>query len=277
MKHLKKISACILLLALMSSCVNLKHVHDFSSSSLKSINEFEEINYGFEQICIDNCKNKDIKRLLLDDTSHCDCANEIKADEVTMLIYNVVVGYFDGLSKLSAEDLTNYKTDGLAKALGDAGAETEKVNAAAEISRITLKAVAGKYRSKKIKNYINEANSSIIVLIKALDFNVSNITGKLKLQQQSLKADYFSLIKDASLSGFEKRKVIEEYHSRLKEISLKIKKYETYSKSLKKVTEAHQKIKDNIDKFSAEEMKAMLNSYASDIKILTSEFNKLKN
>ena len=86
--------ALILLTVVLSSCVNLKHVNDFSSSSLKSIKKFEEIKFSFKQNCLDNCQDNKINDLNLK-AQDCDCKLNEKADSVTLLIYNSVRGYLD--------------------------------------------------------------------------------------------------------------------------------------------------------------------------------------
>jgi hypothetical protein len=281
-KQSKKFTLVLILLSLgLSSCVILKHVNDFSSSSLKSIKKFEEINYSFKQSCLDNCQDKKIKDLNLN-ANDCDCKLNEKADSVTLLIYNSVRGYFDGLTSLSNNDLTSYKMDALTKALteGDFGSikiEKEQVEAYSKISKILLKAFTDEYRKKKIKKYVKEANEPIKVLITFLDFNLSsNLVGKLNVQKKRIESYYFDLIKDSTLSTIEKRKVVEEYYAQLNKNEAKQKELVTYSKALKKIAEGHQKLVDNIEKISDDEIKELLTQYASDIQDIISEFNKLK-
>lgn len=281
-KQFQKIGLALILLTVgLSSCVNLKHVNDFSSSSLKSIKKFEEINYSFKQNCLDNCQDKKIDDLSLSSID-CDCKLNEKADSVTLWIYNSVRGYFDGLTNLSDNDLTTYKMDALTKALteGDFGSikiEKEQVEAYSKISKILLKAFTDEYRKKKIKNYVKEANEPIKVLITFLDFNLSsNLVGNLKVQKKSIEEYSFELLKDSSLSIIEKRKVLEDYYNRINSIEAKEKELLTYSKSLKKIIEGHQKLTDNIEKLSQDEIKEALTQYSSDIQDIVSEFNKLK-
>ena len=212
-KKIKKIGLGLILLTVgLSSCVNLKHVNDFSSSSLKSIKKYEEINYSFKQNCLDNCQDKKINDLSLS-AKDCDCKLNEKADSVTLLIYNSVRGYLDGLTNLSNNELTSYKMDALTKVLteGDFGSikiEKEQVEAYSKISKILLKAFTDEYRKRKIKEYVLSANEPIKVLITFLDFNLSsNLIGNLRVQKNSIEEYSFELLKDSTLSKIEKRKV----------------------------------------------------------------------
>jgi len=269
-----------LLVAGLSSCVNLKHVSDFSSSSLKSIKNFEEIDYSFKQNCLDNCQDQKINKLML--SSHdCNCEADEKADSITFLIYTAVKGYLDGLTNLSGNNLTNYKMDMLTKALTKSDFTTIKlekahVEAYSNISQILLNDFTNKYRKHKIKEFVKAGNEPLQVLISFLDFNLSaNLTGKLNVQKQVIKEVYFDLTKDQTLSTFEKRKAVEEYYQRLGEIEDKQSALACYSKVLKKISGGHQKLADNIDRMNIYEMKDQLTQDASDLQDIISEFNKI--
>ena len=274
--------AILLLTAGLSSCVNLKYINNFSSESLKSIQKFETISYSFKQCCLDNCINKKINNLNLD-AEDCDCKLDEKADSVTLILYNAVKGYFDGLHNLSDNELTNYKMDGLTKALnegnfGSIKIEKKQVDAYSNISKVLLRASTDEYRKHKIKGYVTEANEPVKVLIDCLDLNLSgNLAGKLNLQKQRIQSYCFDLTKDPSLSPFEKRLVVKDYYQQLAEIEARQNELRTYSKALKIIAEGHQKLAANIDKFSNAEIKGLLFQYACDIRDVVTEFEKIKN
>ena len=215
-------------------------------------------------------------------TQDCDCKLNEKADSVTLVIYNSVRGYLDGLTSLSDNDLTSYKTEAWTKVLtegsfGSIEIEKEQVEAYSKISKILLKAFTDEYRKRKIKEYVTSANKPLKVLITFLDFNLSsNLIGNLMVQKKSVEDYSFELLKDTSLSTIEKKKVIEDYYWRINLIENKEKELLTYSKSLKKIIEGHQKLTDNIESLSKSEIKEALIQYASDIQDIISEFNKLK-
>lgn len=264
----------------LQSCVNLKYANNFASSSLKSVKNFEEIGYSFKQNCLENCQQKKINDMVLN-SQDCDCKANEKADSVTLLIYNAVKGYLDGLTNLSGNNLTNYKMDILTKSLSEGDLKSIKieknhVEAYSGISNILLKAFTNKYRKNKIKEYIKAGNEPFKILINFLNFNLSsNLTGKLNVQKQEIKDYYFDLIKDNTLSTFEKRKAVEEYYQRSDKIDARQRALTTYSKELEKIAGGHQKLVDNIEKLNKDDIKEQLMQYASDIQDLASEFNKI--
>lgn len=264
-----------------SGCVNLKHVNQFSLTSLESIKSFEDLNYSFEQSCKDKCIDEHIYNLELK-AQACNCQLDKVADSITLKIYNTIYGYFDGLSKLSNNDLTAYKTEDLETALieGDFGSitiEEKHVTSYSKMSRILIRAFTDTYRKKKIKDYVKAANKPIKELIVFLDLNIAaNLNGKLNTRQERLEGDYLDIIKDASLSAFEKRNALKEFYAIQETIQLQKNKNLAFSKALLKVSEGHQNLYDNIDKLSLKTVQESLFQYASEIRELVVEFKKLK-
>ena len=249
---------------------------------MESTRKFEDLEYSFKQNCLDNCHNKSITDLTLD-PQICDCKANEKADSITLVIYQAIKGYFDGLAKLSDNKLTSYKTDPLSKPLaafkyGSFSLDKTHVEAYSIISGILLRAFTDKYRGQKLKEFIIAGNDPIKTLIGFLDFNLSaNLVGKLNVQIQVNKEIYFDLTKDATLSTYDKRKAVEEYYQLNDKIERRQNELLTYSKTLKKLAEGHQTLVDNIGKMGTDEFKEMVISYASYIQNLNSEFNKVAN
>jgi hypothetical protein len=277
----KKILALIIVAVGLNNCANLKHVNNFSNASLKSLEKFEEINYSFEQNCVDNCLDKKINDLVLN-LKDCDCQTNRIADSATFVIYNSLRAYLEGLVKLSNNELTTYKMDAMNKALkeGDFGPikiEKDQADAYSKISKTVLRAFTDGYRKKKIKDYVKEANEPFKVLVYFLDFNLSsNLVGKLNVKKKRLESTYFDLSKDETLSNYEKRKVVEEYYQKISEIDYQQDELLIYSKALRKIASGHQKLLDNIETLSTAKIKEELTQFSSDIKDIVSEYNKLK-
>lgn len=280
-KNLKKTGLVLIAIIVFASCVNLKHVNEYSSTSLQSIHSFEELNYSFKQSCIDKCISDKINKLEFD-AVECDCTLEEVADSITFKIYKSIYGYFEGLSKLSNNELTSYMTRDLEVALiegnfGPITIEEKHVESYSRISRVLIKAFTDIYRKKEIKEFVKEANEPIKELISFLDFNISsNLNGKLNVNKSRLKADYFDLLKDKSLSTLEKRNSLKEFYSIINDIESQQKKLSIYSKSLKKISEGHQILYDDIDKLTVIEIQQALFQNASEIHSIFLEFKKIR-
>lgn len=275
-----KLLPLVLLVIGTYGCANLKQVNDFSSSALISLANYEKIEYGFKQSCKDKCFENKINDINLN-LKDCDCSKDQKADSVTFIIYNAIKGYFEGLSNLSNDELVNYQFDKLSKSLtadelGPIKLSEKESAAYSKISTILFKAFTDEYRKSKIKDYIQEANEPIKNLLYYLEFNLSsNLMGKLKIQKLRNEITYFNLTKDSTLSSYEKRRVVEEYFNTVENIDKTQEKITIYSNGLKKISEGHQKLYDNLADLTVTEVKNQLIHYGSDIKDIISEFNKI--
>jgi hypothetical protein len=263
-------------------CINLKKVNDYSSNSIKSLKYFEELGYSFTRACIEKCQIEQLEKKQLQRTD-CDCRNENNADSVTLKIYNAVKGYYEGITKLSNNELTNYKFDALSKALtegdfGEVKINKDHVNSYAKISSILTKAVTDGYRKKKLANYIGEANDAIKVLLNALEFNlVSNLSKRLDSKRQRVESYYFDLFRDTNVSAYEKKKIIEEFSNSLSDLEAKKIQISSFGKGLRTIAAGHQKLFENRNKMNTKEIKELLTQYSSDLQDIVDEFNKLKN
>jgi len=280
-KKLKVVYLFILFSFILSGCTNLQYVNNYSTSSLESIQKFEELNSSFNQSCLDKCEERKIEALTIAQ-EECSCKENEKADSITLLIYYAVRGYFDGLTNLSNGDLTNYQMDTLNNALtdgqfGDVKFDKTQVDACSNIVKIILKSGTDHYRGKKIKAYVKEANFPIKVLINFLDFNLSeNLYAKLDVQKERITSSCFDITKNNKYTIAEKRDVVENYYKQLASIEAKQKELLTYSKALKIIAIGHQNLSDNIDKLKEDDIKQELTQYASKIKDIIAEYNKIK-
>lgn len=278
---LKFFISFLLLLGGLTGCVSLGHINDFSSSALESLQKFEEIDYNFKQDCLDKCLQHNISNLIVDHPD-CNCQANEKADSITTIIYTALKGYLGGLNNLSKNSLTDYKLDGFSASLaklemGSIKFEKSQVEAYSNISAILLSAFTDKYRRHKIKEYLIAGDEPLNVLIRFMDFNLSeNLNGKLNVQKELIKDNYFDLTKDQTLSTYEKRKAVEAYYQQNYKIERRQKELSTYSKSLRKIATAHQNLVGNIDRIKDDEIKLQLTRYAGDIRDLITAFNKIK-
>lgn len=283
----------------LASCINLKKVNNYSSCSLQSIKNFECIDYSFTKACYDAGKLQRIRNAEFRlDTSKFDCSNSQLADSITSLIYNAVRGYFEGLTKLSNNELTDYHTDTLATALIKAKISDNTARAYSKVSSILLHALTDEYRKKKIQQYIGEANEAIKVLLEQLDFQLSqNLVGTLKTQEVKINNIYYgffletnqrdtifrssnNLITDTlylkSKKSFERFLIVKEYDAALAELKNKENQILCFTTGLRKIADGHQELYNNRNGLTVKRFKELISVYASNIKDKINEFTILK-
>lgn len=266
----------------LPGCTSSSRVSDYSKSALKTIKKYEELNYTFDKACRDKCFLEQVRNTTLSNEG-CLCAREQTADSVASVLYKAIKAYYDGLVKLSANDVTTYKAQALTKELksgsfADLNIEKVHIDAYSKLSTLLLKAFSDKYRRRKINEYIEVANEPIQILITALEVNLgTNLKGKLNVHKARMQSIYFDFLQDSTASAFEKKNAIHEYNVHLNEANASHEQVSTYARGLKSIRAGHQKLYDNRNKVNRKEMKAMLAEYASDLEDILSDFNKIKN
>jgi hypothetical protein len=198
-------------------------------------------------------------------------------------LYNATKGYFDGLARLSANNLTNYSYDALAKSLtagnfGGVQISQNHVQAYAKISGVLTKALTDGYRKRKLAVYIGEANDAIKSLLQALQFTlVNNLAGRLDVKQSRLRGYYRDLAADARITAYERKQIIEEYLSLAAGIERTKKEIQAYAQGLSLVADGHQQLFDNRAALTVPRLRESLTLYSSNLQDIMAELNKLKN
>lgn len=264
------------------SCVNLKSVSDFSSTSMAGLQHFEAIDYTFLDHCEDRCTEVAVHEYSIDRELECDCEVFVEADSVTQVIYTTIQGYLQGLGNLAHNDLTTYRTNDLtlaltAQQLGPVSIDETVVNAFSALSNTLLRSTTDFYRRRKIASYIEEANEPMQVLLdKFQQIIQANLKGELRFKKERLYGNFIEMKLNNTLqSEYEKRKAGEDYYQALSDINRLEKLLDVYAQSLDQVASGHQVLYDRRDKLSVKDLAGTLMNYSSEIELLYAEFNKL--
>ncbi|HEA21326.1 MAG TPA: hypothetical protein ENH87_10450 [Pricia antarctica] len=268
---LKNFAICFVGVALsLSSCVNLRHISEFSKTSIEGIEQYDSLSTSFFEVCLQDARQESIRKFDIHHTEY-DCEQNNKADSITKIIYKATQSYFDGLSDLSQNELTNYNTDNLTQTLatGDFGPlklnETD-VKAYSDISTLLLRAITDTYRRKKLKEYITQAHGPLLKLLQFLELNLEgNLTGKLNVQKSSLKNFYFDFVKDKRLSTYERTKFAEDYFRRISEIDAQQKELQTLAEILREISKGHQSLYNNSGHMTDKQVRKELLGYGSQM------------
>ena len=251
---------------ILGSCVNLRHIAGFSEHSIAGIEQYESLSSSFSDVCLEDGHQESIRKFDIHHTDY-DCAQNQKADSITRAIYDTARDYFYGLSDLSQNELTDYRTDDLTQTLatGNFGpiklSETD-VKAYSDISTLLLRAFTDSYRRKEIKEYVTHAHGPLLKLLQYLEGNIAgNLNGKLEVQKANLKNFYFDFVKDKNLSDYERTKFAEDYFDRLSEISTKQAALKTFAEVLREIADGHLTLYNNIGNMTDKQVRKELASY----------------
>ncbi|SHJ25178.1 hypothetical protein [Pseudozobellia thermophila] len=263
MPPLEKKLTLVILCSFAIGCVNLKHVSEFSDSSISALANYETLPTSFAQACRENCRQEHIANFNVYRTE-CDCSSDEKADSITRLIYTTSMQYFEGLMQISDNTLTYYETSDLSGILGSGNfgpvqLQEEDVKAHSKIATLVLRAFSDGYRRNRIKQYIKEADAPLQVLIHFLRLNLNgNLNGKLEVQKGKAQNLYFDLVNDKSLSTYERTKFAEDYFKRISQIDENQRQLQRFDEVLDEIAKGHQTLYANLDGLDDNEVKGRL-------------------
>jgi hypothetical protein len=267
---------CLLAVTIfLSACASLKPVNDFATASLLGAQKFETLPVSYQSLCMDNCKEQDIKSGKLN-PSKCDCTTARLADSVDGLFYKTLAAYLDGLEKLSAGGTTDYKFDGVSDQLTGLGVSATDAGAYAKLGSILTKAITDGYRTRKIGAYITEANEPLQIIIVHLRANIgTSLYIDLEKNKSKLEGDYLDLVKKSNGNAFERRKIIEEFYTLKAGMESELKALKAYAALLQTIADGHRKLTDNLDKLDKAGLKDMITQYTSNIKDIRTQIQIL--
>ena len=276
----------ILLWLALAGCANLKAVNNYASTAAKSVQQFDDIGYSFKKHCTDRCEFEAIRKLEIKLANTCPCGTYLQADSVTRIIYTSLHNYFVQLANLSNNELTSYNTDALKTALtegtfGDISINKNQVQAYSKISTILLRVATDAHRSKKIKQYIAEANEPLQVLISSLHFIVQkNLMGELTFKKNKVYTFYTQLLDtslNAPLTTYEKHNAATAYYLQQADIEKQQQRMEIYAASLLEIASGHQKLYDSRNTLTATDVKNNLLYLSQNLQSFITAFQSIKN
>lgn len=271
----------LVLTAILSGCGSLKSIHGYTTAAVDGVSDFYEVDYDFEQSCLDRCRLTYIRDLSIQRDTACDCTLYQRADSVTQLIYNAVASYLTAMDALSSKDLTTYNLDALQTAVGygDFAAlhlTDVQANAYTALSRLLL-STTDLYQMKKLRQFIIKANPPLQILIQKLQFILQqNLQSELNFKKESLYAYDKEMSMDSTLSLYEKSKLVKDYYDQLSGIRLKQKRIDMLVQILVQVASGHQYIYDHVHDLSRKKIKSAVHQYAINIASLDDALKQLK-
>lgn len=275
----------IFVLTCLPSCVNLKAVQDFTSTSLKSLNKFEALDYSFNKHCMDRCVLRAISKNAVNRTNDCDCQAYQKADSITLVFYNTLSAYFTALGELAGNNLTTYNFKGLETALKEQylpvnnaviNITGDQVSSYTKIASLLSRSATETYRKKKLEDFINQGNEPVKVLLHAFaQILAQHMAAEIPIKQERLHKYYNEIVLDSSSSMFERRNATREYYNEMAATTAKQQQIETLAQAVKKVAAGHDKLAKT--KLTPKALQQAITPISTDMKQLLVEYNKLKN
>jgi hypothetical protein len=268
MKNTRVLIAGLFLLCIVQyGCVQFKEVSQFTDSSLKSLENDQQIGYGYADYCFDSCYIFNISGRQLVDFD-CNCGNAEIYDTLIQKEYNILGAYFAALGKLAGSKSTiDFLPMGTAVAAGTYGkliitsTESGAVNALAQAATYVF---TTKYKSKKIKEIIVKYNDTLSTAMELMKLHIDNLRSMIEVMRTKLQLRC-DLLMARSSSDAEKWAIVYTYKQKLKELGRIVSTYDKRYQSMDKIRQGHATLYENVNDLQSEVLKTRIVGLANDI------------
>lgn len=276
----------LLFIVIISSCVNLKVVNDYASTSAKAVESYRDINFSFTSLCLRECEVKALNERIsndfvpLNELLPCDCIERAKSDKAISTILFGLTSYLESIEKISNNESSNtFKFDDLANSLSKVEfikIEEKEINAYKSLSNLISKIILDNKRQKELKTSIANANVPFSVLIDKLMYIIDNQYMEVLEIHKSIENNEYKALLKFSNSKIEKIEIEKLFFERLKIIDTKKQRLIKYRDILKSIKDGHNELNNNQAKLDSRSLAKQLSEYYTSIKKLKSEFDNLK-
>lgn len=268
---MKRLFSVLVAALLVSACVNLKDVRDYAGESAK-LSAYTELTARFRDTF-------DRERPYLS-------GDNLKAEEVIdkgrkaiypdlIKVHERVALYLKTLAKLAGDETFDLSQS--IGAVGDAvkansgfGIEAKQVDAYTGLGKILAKWATSAAQQSAVRDMVREGNADFQVLLDAMG-SLVRLYRKTNAQEKAIVLGFFAVeipFTDAPQDKLLAALARAHVQARQMEYGAVEAKYEDAAAGIKKISEGHMTLYNNVSDLSNDEVKALIKSLSQDIKTL---------
>jgi hypothetical protein len=261
---------------LLYSCVPLKEVNLFATTSQKCLEQNSISTYGYREYTFDSCWLYNRSGASLKDFE-CDDGQAAVFDSLLKNEYAILAAYFAGLAKLADPhtiiDVSPVGGSVKAGTYGSLIITDQESKIAGGIATAATDLLTTHYKSGKLKEIILRYNDSIGLAMESLRLHLDNFRGKFRLMRIELERRCDLLI---ARSGTEDEKwmVAYIYKEKSKAWTAFLASLDARYDALVKIQKGHAEMAKKVEDLHSESLKKTVLDLAGDISDLS---NKSKN
>ena len=274
-----KLLLVILVSFLLIGCVSFRNVNRYANASLIGLQKFEVLGTSFKQCCIEYCLSDAIQTFDLENNI-CPCSSSEKADQAMGLTYHALKNYLTGLAKLSANSLKNIDLIPFSNSINDSiliSLSSDQMTAYGAITQAFSNSITQKYRKQKLRVYLQNGHEPFTQLVGFLDISLSqNLKETLEVEKLKRKIDTFNLLKDSTLSTWDRQEAVSDYYAKVRDIESLEKRLVAYSRILRHLVVGHQQLVGSFDSTDLNRLKEVLPQAIHALEDLIIQYNTLQ-
>lgn len=271
---------------IFSSCANLDHINKYAINSAEGVENFHDINFSFQEYC--NFYQGRFLTLKINTTdinlpkpSDPDCKAYALSDSALQIFHNVLLSYFNSLTKVSDQKLIDYKLDDAVTNLKSFRDQVkwkindDQLSSAQNIITKVLNHLMDHYRRAKIKKVLNETRNDLPNVIDAYSTSIQALAGLSRNAFANYKQFYISALLERTSDPSVKVLIVEEFNRTEIKFNEREKMIDKYLDVLNKIKEGYKELAANSNKLTSVLVKEEVKKYADDLEEIKEQIRAL--
>jgi hypothetical protein len=197
--------------------------------------------------------------------------DDFMALQKTMVLYMQTLSLLAGDARYDLSDRIDDLGNGL-KASADSGLQQRHVAAYTGLTRLLTRAIASGYQNRSVETMVRDGDTDVQTLLEAM-ISLTRLYAKTNENEKKTVLGIFDVEIPFSNRNSERMLVTlakVHYLNKASEYKLVDKRYELALQGLTKVALGHQKLRENLNNLSRDEVRRMLAGYGRDLRQIRS-------
>lgn len=209
---------------------------------------------------------------------------EVREEQIQALLamHKVLLEYMANLGKLASDDTASFERPAASLAGGlqqNQLIDAKQAAAAKSIVSLLGRAIVDGYRRAKLASLIEDSNGDLQVVVTCLrEFSGTDYVAALKNEQATIDKSYRDVLENPAAEATPAAVLVlrETRAAKLADLRKREKAAVLYAEILRKIGEAHQKLYEERDRISSEQVLVDLSSYSGQLDTALKELAAIK-
>ncbi len=251
-------------LLVLSGCVSMESVKNYSTYSRTTIESVKPIAKDFQTSCLRANSYKPLK-------AYSKCNSEQEASKSILIVASVLDAYGAALGALASDELASYNTqtdDLKGELIKLKVADEPKIKAVGNLSSLIANAVTKTYQQKEIVKFIKESDDSVISVSNALaDIIEQNYVQAISYEISAWEDAYKRVeIIERDAKPLEWEAYSKTQWQQRSDLEAKQAAAISLAKNIRNIGETHHKLKEDANELSSKEVYAIVRNFVDTSK-----------
>jgi hypothetical protein len=262
----------LIFLPFFVSCVSLTEVQTFAANSVQALNKVNNAAYSFEDYCQQDCELQQVRMGEIIDSFACNCTEPAAAaDKAIEKMHSTITAYLVAVEQLSNNQGFTYDVSGLTEAVQKSQLlrlSDEQVSIATKAGNFIATASTTYYRGKKLKQYLEQADSVFGKLTETFIYLIDNrLRAQLKFEYDARLPNIKQML-DNTADRAMKQYLVKSYLDEKAYYNKQSVMIDSYVKVLKSVQKGHHDLYLHRNNLNDRKTKDIIRRYAQDLQYI---------